>query len=190
VVDELVPVADDDDVALPLEVGDEVAVMVGDARGDLLMLDDGLSDGDRVPCGPFTHVPLINTSAPAEAVAAAGEGVAEFVDVAVELPLPVELAVAVLVRLEDGLMGEERETSGDLDALGERDDDVDNVPAETLTQVSLTKKSPPELAVAVAARDVRAESDLLGLFVRVVSGDLDTLIDPLEVGLREPPVPL
>ncbi len=108
----------------------------------------------------------------------------------VELALLVELAVAVRVRFGDGLTAALRETSGDFDALAERDDEVDSVPPDTLCHVSLTKKGSPELGVRVATTDGDTAVVALAICEGDALGERDTLGEPLSDAVRVPSVAL
>ena len=118
--------------------------------------DDGLLNGELlaaaevVPPTPFTRVPLKSENAPADAVGPGGDGVAERVDVAVALALPVAVLVAVHVALDDALALGEREESGDFDTLSEALADAVNVPTVPLKNVPSTSNAEPGVIVATA----------------------------------------
>ena len=162
-----------------------VTFMVRETSGDLDVLGEPLADAVGVPPGPLTKLPLMNASAPAEAVACS-DGVADFVAVADELALLVALAVAELVR--DGFV------------LGETAPLV--VPPVPSTTSEPLKKSRPADAVArgdalavrvdvaldVAVALALAVSDLLAFIVRETNDDRDTLGEPLDDAERVPPL--
>ncbi len=73
----------------------KLAFIERDARGLCETLGERDEDADSVPIVPLTTVPLKTRNAPGDAVGAFGDGVADRVDVAVELAVPVEVLVAL-----------------------------------------------------------------------------------------------
>ena len=88
---------------------DLLAFAERETRDDVLPIGELLAAAEFEPPIPFTRLPLKSANAPADAVGTRGDGVAERVDVAVELALPVAVFVAVRVKLDDA------------EALGERE---------------------------------------------------------------------
>jgi len=153
----------------------EVALRVidFDAAGVFDGRTEPLGDADSDPCVRFSRAPgeLVGTSV----------AFADSVDVAVDLALPVELAVAVRVRFGDVLANVERDPLGDLDTLDDPLEEEVGVPRVPL------KYSPAE-PVGRGEREAWTEAE--ELTERDASADFDTLGEPLVVGLCVPTVTL
>jgi hypothetical protein len=169
----LVDVAVEDEVALlvavevALRVIDLDATGVFDATTELLAAADASSPGELV---------------------GARVALADFVDVAVDLALLVELAVAVRVRFDDALTSGEREPLGDLDTRNEPLEDDVGVPCVPLNAVPLTSTRAPADPVGRGEREAWTEA--LDMAERDAKGDFDIPGEPLIAGLRVPAVTL